>query len=149
MSAFRSIAFVLLTVVCASIPTVSWADGSADSQAVEPNMHEFMEYVFEPGYLRLKANMAAAPADNKVWKGIKGDALSLAEAGNLLLLRGPQEKRADWTKTSLAVRTAGGELYQAARKKDYPAAQAAYTTMLKNCNQCHQQFANGKHQLAP
>ena len=28
---------------------------------VEDSMHEFMEYVFQPTYLRLKASMATAP----------------------------------------------------------------------------------------
>ena len=33
-------------------------------QAVEADMHHFMEYLVEPAYLRLQKNMAAAPADN-------------------------------------------------------------------------------------
>ena len=37
---------------------------STDEAApVEDSMHEFMEYVFQPTYLRLKASMAAAPVE--------------------------------------------------------------------------------------
>lgn len=118
-------------------------------QPVDDSMHHFMEYVFEPNYKRLKAAMADEPADKKAWKAIKGDALTLAECANLLLLRTPDEDADQWQSLSVTVRGHGGDLYQAARKSDYAAAQEAYTTMLKSCNACHDAFAEGKHQLKP
>lgn len=116
---------------------------------VEKSMHEFMEYVFMPAYKRLKPLMAAAPADNTGWKGIKGESMVLAEGGNLLLGRLPEKDAAAWAELSVAVRDAGGQLYAAAKKKDFPAAKTHYEAMLKKCNACHQQFDNGKHQLMP
>ena len=62
-------------------------------QPVEKNMHEFMEYVFQPTYQRLKQSMAGLPANSGAWKGIKSDALILAEGGNLLLLRARRKPR--------------------------------------------------------
>ena len=41
-------------------PRTSAVDGEV--VPVEESMHEFMEYVFQPTYLRLKQSMAAAPA---------------------------------------------------------------------------------------
>lgn len=116
---------------------------------VEPDMHEFMEYVFEPGYKRLRADMAQEPADKAGWKGIKGDALSLAEGGNLLIMRAPEEEGATWKKLSSEVRSHGKQLYVAAKARDYGAAKTAYTSMLKSCNACHDEFAGGEHQLQP
>ena len=78
---------------------------------VEESMHEFMEYVFEPAYKRLKVAMAAAPADNAGWKAIKGDSLPLAEAGNLLLTRLPDDDAAAWAGHSVKVRDFGVQLY--------------------------------------
>lgn len=124
------------------------ADASG-AKPVEDSMHEFMEYVFQPNYKRLKVIMAAEPADNAGWKAIKGDALSLAEACNLLLIRVPEDDGDDWKRLSVAARDAGGAFYQAARAKDYKAAFAAYATMLTKCNACHDQFAGGEHQLTP
>jgi hypothetical protein len=118
-------------------------------KAVEPDMHEFMEYVFEPTYKRLKLSMAAAPANNSAWKGIKGDALVLAESGNLLLHRQPKDNVSTWDELSVAVRDAGGALYQSAKKKDFTTARQNYEMMLKKCNACHDKFAGGEHQLAP
>ena len=124
-------------------------EAGVEPSPVEADMHEFMEYVFEPAYKRLKASMAKAPADNKAWKSIKGDSLALAEAANLLLIRGPEEHRADWGKLSVAVRSDGAAFYQAAKKRDFAAATKSYRAMIRNCNQCHNKFADGEHQLTP
>lgn len=125
------------------------AGSKAEPQPVEKDMHEFMEYVFEPTFKRLKPLMAAEPKENAGWKGIKADSLSLAEAGNLLLSRGPEKDREKWAEWSVAVRDLGGQLYQAARKKDFAESRKQYEAMLIKCNACHTHFANGKHQLAP
>ncbi|HAH43371.1 MAG TPA: hypothetical protein DCM07_00690, partial [Planctomycetaceae bacterium] len=122
---------------------------TAVGEPVEPDMHEFMEYVFQPTYKRLKQAMASEPADRNAWKSIKADSLILAEGGNLLLLHKPEENRKAWDAHSIEVRKAGGQLYQAAKAKDFKAAQMHYQSMLKNCNACHQQFADGEHQLKP
>ncbi len=126
------------------------ADKKSDSvQPVEESMHEFMEYVFEPGYKRLKVELAKPEKDRAAWKAVKGDALTLAEAANLLLTRAPDDDADAWKKHSLAVRKTGGVLYQAAKKGDDAAASSAWREMLLNCNACHQQFAGGEHQLTP
>ena len=130
--------------------TASAAELADDGpQPVDDDMHHFMEYVFEPNYKRLQAEMAEPPKDKQAWKAIKGDALTLAECANLLLFRAPDEDAAEWQALSVAVRGDGGELYQAARNSDYPAARKAYEKMLNNCNACHKKFAEGKYQLKP
>lgn len=123
--------------------------GQSGAAPVESDMHEFMEYVFQPTYLRLKEQMAKEPADNQAWKAIKSDGLILAESGNLLLMRKSEEDPADWMRHSTKVREAGGQLYAAAKAKDYRTARQHYETMLTNCNACHDQFAGGEHQLEP
>ena len=88
-------------------------------------MHEFMEYVFQPAYLRLKQAMATAPADNKGWKALKSDSLILAESCNLLFDRAPDEKAADWKAHAKAAREKGGQLYSAAKAKSFAFAAAS------------------------
>lgn len=116
---------------------------------VEDDMHEFMEYVFQPTYKRLKESMSASEKGNGIWKSIKSDSLILAEGGNLLLIRGPKSDTKDWNKYSTSVRDFGGQLYRAAKKKDNTESQKVYRTMIQNCNACHQLFADGEHQLKP
>lgn len=119
------------------------------AEVVEDDMHEFMEYVFQPTYRRLKATMAEEPADNKGWKAVKSDALILAESCNLLFARTPEEDGKDWNRHAAASRDAGAKLYQAARGKDFDAAGESWKLMLNSCNACHRQFEDGRHILTP
>lgn len=121
----------------------------AVTKPVEDSMHEFMEYVFQPPYKRLKASLASEPEDSRAWKVVKSDSLILAEVENLLLIRLPEEDAKAWACMSILTRDAGAELYQAARKRDYAAARKSFGAMLTKCNSCHKQFADGKYQLEP
>lgn len=135
-----------------NIDSAAVGEASDEGDAVEPveaDMHEFMEYVFEPTFKRLVPAMAAAPANNQGWKSIKSDALILAEACNLLVSRQPEEDGADWVKHSVEVRDLGGQLYRAAKAKDFDKARQHYEAMVESCNACHRQFENGKHILKP
>ncbi len=116
---------------------------------VDESMHHFMEYFYEPAYKRLKTQVAEKPQERSGWNAIKGDALTLAEGANLLLLRAPEEGREAWGKLSVEVREAAGKVYQAARGQDYDQARQHYTAMISRCNACHKEFAKGKHQLTP
>jgi hypothetical protein len=118
-------------------------------EPVEDDMHEFMEYQFEPTFKRLKPAMAADQADKPNWKTLKAESLILAEGGNLLMLRAPKDNRDQWVKYSQELRLHGGQLYRSAKAKDFKAAHEHYGLMLKTCNACHTDFAHGEHQLAP
>ncbi len=132
------------------LPSVTTAaESTEEAVPVESDMHEFMEYVFQPTFKRLKPAMAAAPTDNQGWKTIKADGLVLAESANLLLVRKPGNDDADWVKHSVQVRTFGGQLYRSAKAKDFAAARKQYEAMIQNCNACHHQFAGGEHILTP
>lgn len=146
---------VLCAIVCwswtssAPIQAATPEEAKDAATPVESDMHEFMEYVFQPTFKRLKPAMAAAPTNNQGWKTIKSDALILAESGNLLLIRKPENEAADWTKHSVMVRDFGGKLYRSAKAKDFDMSRKHYEAMVKNCNACHEQFAGGEHILTP
>ncbi len=116
---------------------------------VEDARPERGEYVFQPAYKRLKPAMAAAPAENAGWKVIKSDGLILAEGGNLLLFRVPDEDAEAWKALSIEVRDLGGALYKAGQAKDFDRARGYYEAMIVKCNACHDKFAGGEHQLEP
>ncbi|MEZ6127409.1 MAG: hypothetical protein R3C59_01840 [Planctomycetaceae bacterium] len=148
--ALTAIALLRSTSVVATEYRLTAAPAIADEpQVVEDSMHEFMEYVFQPTYRRLKVSMAAQPADNAAWKAIKSDSLILAESCNLLFARTPDEGASDWAGHAAASRTDGASLYKAAQAKDFAKATVAYKSMLNNCNACHRQFEDGKHILTP
>lgn len=141
---------VLGTFLSTSEPVVAEEPAAKSvGEPVEPDMHEFMEYVFQPTYRRLKVSMATAPTENRGWSPIKADALSLAESSNLLFNRGPEDEAADWAKHATEARDAGGELYRAAKSRNFELSREKYELMLTKCNACHTQFAGGEHQLTP
>ena len=114
--------------------------GLDKAEPVETDMHEFMEYVFEPAHKRLRQTMAETEKDRKIWKAIKGDSLTLAEACNLLFLRVPKEDGREWVRDATTVRAAGAKLYRAAGKKDGEGAAKHYAAMLTSCDQCHERY---------
>lgn len=116
---------------------------------VEDDMHEFMEYVFQLPYQRLRENMKSEPTQSSGWMAIKSDSLILAEGGNLLLIRGGGDDPAAWNEHAEQVRALGGQLYDTAKQKDFKAARGHYETLLNKCNSCHNKFADGEHQLKP
>lgn len=133
-----------------SVVAAPLADGDAfRPQPVVDSMHQFMEYVFEPNYHQLKEQLAVAQPDKAGWRVIKEGALTLAEGGNLLLLRTPDENADSWNAMSIAVRNVAGELYRAARQRKAETASQKFREMLKKCNSCHDDFAGGKYLLEP
>jgi len=125
------------------------ATPEASLAPVEKDMHEFMEYVFQPTYKRLKEAMKSEPQDKKGWLEVKSGSLILAEGGNLIMLRAPEENAKTWNELSVSVRDYGSKMYRAAHDKDFAAATQNYKNMLQQCNKCHQEFADGEHQLTP
>ncbi|MFO0939696.1 MAG: hypothetical protein U0930_02900 [Pirellulales bacterium] len=132
--------------ISASEP-IAVADG--EMKPVDVNMHDFMEGMFQVPYRRLKTAMEKEPTDPPGWKALRSDALILAEACNLLLIRKPEKDVPDWLKYSIASRDAGADIVKAAKQKDFAASKEAYIRMLDHCNACHKQFENGKHIMKP
>ncbi|MAT13887.1 MAG: hypothetical protein CMJ46_01295 [Planctomyces sp.] len=136
-----------------SQPDAVLADSSGDSKAelkpIESDPHEFMEYVFQPNYKKLKAALASEPTDGKGWYDVKSGALILSEGGNLLLMRTPDEKADEWNSHAVHVRDLAAEVYHAAHDKNYDKAVSSYKEMLKSCNDCHNKVGHGEPNLKP
>lgn len=145
---------LLTTLIVATLSVALPASKAADNEtpqpvAVEDDVHEFMEYAFEPFFHALKSSLATAPKDNKGWKVVKANALILAENGNLLMLRAPEEEAGAWNELAAQLRDEGGKLYRAAKKRDYKVAHPQYVKFVATCNRCHERFADGEHLQKP
>lgn len=127
----------------------SQAKSSTALMPVEDDVHEFMEYAFEPPFTQLKASLSEVPKDNKVWKLVKASSLILAENGNLLMLRGPEEDTDTWNQFAAELRDQGKLLYQAAKKRDFDSSKKHYAGFVAKCNACHETFADGEHIQKP
>jgi len=88
----------------------------------------------------LQQLLAEKPADAEAWTFARGQALLIAETGNLLLLRPPRQGQTAWMDRSADLRTAATRLGRAAGERDYDRARAGLTEVANCCNRCHQTF---------
>lgn len=102
--------------------------------------HELMEVFNEPLYEQLKQAMAAQPTAGAGWNKIKDHGIAAAEIANLIALR-KNEDVAKWDPLARDAQQSGIDLAHAAAAKDWNRTRAAYTGLIKNCNDCHQAFA--------
>jgi hypothetical protein len=147
---FGALALCGLAINAGSIQAGSsslrWDDGV---KPMDADMHDFMEGVFESSYRRLKPLVSKQPGNNSTWKSIRAESLVLGESCNLLLFRLPEKDVDIWKKLSIENREACSALLAAAKEKNYETTRKAYEGMLEKCNACHNQFAEGKHQMNP
>ena len=81
------------------------------------------------------------PADVEAWTFIRGQALLIAETGNLLLLRPPRNQGRDtWMKEAMDMRQAAGTLARQLGGRDYERSKVALAELRVACNHCHQTF---------
>lgn len=113
---------------------------------VEADMHDFMEDYFQTPFRRLEKLMRKEPEETRAWKELRSDVIILAESGNLLVGRHAENADA-WDGYSIAVREHGTEMYKSSKEKDFAKSKEHFTQMIDQCNACHKEFADGKHQL--
>ena len=82
------------------------------------------------------------PADADAWKFARGQALLVAETGNLLLMRPPRSADGQdaWRIHAADLRETATTLAQATATKDYAKARAGLANVANVCNRCHQAF---------
>jgi hypothetical protein len=101
-----------------------------------------MEGLTNPNFDALTRGLKRKPADAEAWKIVRGQAILVAESGNLLLIRPPRTRQAQeaWAPRAVELREAGVKLAQAAGAKDHAAARAALAGVANACNRCHEAF---------
>jgi cytochrome c553 len=105
-----------------------------------------MEGLADPNMKALSKFLAAKPKEGaEGWNFARGQAIILAETGNLLMLRPPKTKASEdsWLSHAAELRDAGSSLARAAAAKDYLQARTALAGVANACNRCHQAFRVG------
>jgi len=96
---------------------------------IHPSSNDILLSVFRGG-----------PQDEKEWAAVRRSALSLAEGGNLLLMRGPAADSGEWVKDAKMLADAGAAAYKAAQAKDGNALAAVAERLDASCTACHKQY---------
>jgi hypothetical protein len=92
----------------------------------------FSNAVFEAG--------GDAPKDDKAWDAVRGQAVALAEAGNLLMLGSRAKDRAAWMKFSRAQVDAAEAAAKAAAARNADQLSAASDALYETCSGCHKVY---------
>jgi len=78
--------------------------------------------------------------DEKDWDRVRRSAITLAESGNLLMMRGRARDQGDWMKDAKLLVDVGTAAYKAAQEKDAKALGALTGPLDAACTTCHKQY---------
>jgi hypothetical protein len=138
---------VAILATCMLLPAAQTQPKAAPAKAkhtLEPVAETklLMEGLVNPNVRALGKLLREKPADAEAWGYARGQALLIAEAGNLLLIRPPKtpEGEEPWMKAAGELRDAGSALARAAAAKDYTKSRTALAAVANTCNRCHQTF---------
>jgi hypothetical protein len=101
-----------------------------------------MEGIADPNLRGLGKLLRDKPKDAEGWAFARGQALLIAETGNLLLLRPPRTASGEepWMSHAMELRESGTAVARAAAAKDYQKSRSALAGVANACNRCHQTF---------
>lgn len=141
-------AVLLLALALVSLPT----PGSAQRLAAPftprfeavADTRLLMEGMLNANYRSVGKLLKNKPADRETWVFARGQAILIAESGNLLLLRPPKGTGRDsWMRLSMEMRSRAVALATAAAGKDHAKSLAALADLKASCVRCHQTFRVG------
>ncbi|MHB1425138.1 MAG: hypothetical protein ACYC3I_18360 [Gemmataceae bacterium] len=101
-----------------------------------------MEGLAQPNFRGVEKHLQGkGPPDVDTWMFARGQALLMAETGNLLLLRPPRNDGRDtWMRRAMDMRESAGELSRRLANRDLPRSRTALMDVATKCNNCHQTF---------
>jgi cytochrome c556 len=88
----------------------------------------------------LLAIYRGGPKDEKEWAAVRRSAMTLAESGNMLMMRGRARDQEDWMKDAKLLAEVGNSAYKAAQAKDGTALTALAASVDASCTTCHKQY---------
>jgi len=100
-----------------------------------------MEGVTQANYRGMEKLLKQKPADAEAWAFIRGQALLVAESGNLLMLRPPHTGgQQAWLEQASDLRTVATRIARLAAERDYERSRAGLGDLATVCNRCHHTF---------
>jgi hypothetical protein len=119
-------------------PLALSAQAPPDAMQPVATMKQLMLDVIHPASNSvLLAINRGGPFDDKEWADVRRGALTLAESGNLLIMR---NRAATWVADAKLLMDAGTAAYKAADAKDARALAALADRIDASCTTCHKQY---------
>src|SRR5438874_13387505 len=124
--------FVLAATVYAQGPSEPFPPTASVKQLmldlIHPSSNDILLAIYRGG-----------PKDDKDWAAVRRSAVTLAESGNMLMMRG-RAREGDWMKDAKLLVDAGNAAYKAAQAKDGSALAALAGPVDASCTTCHKQY---------
>jgi hypothetical protein len=144
-TAIRAGVLVLLLLAAAS--GHGQVGGPAPGTKVTPKLEPIaetkllMEGLAHTNFRGIERILTDKPADIQPWVFARGQALLLAETGNLLMLRPPKNQgQPIWFERATDLRKQATQLALSLAQRDYTASRAGLQQVAGTCNRCHQTF---------
>ena len=100
-----------------------------------------MEGIAHANFKGLERMLKEKPEDTEAWTFARGQALLIAETGNLLLMRPPKNQGQDaWNKNAVELREAATRLGRSVASRDLNECRARLIEVANSCNKCHTSF---------
>jgi hypothetical protein len=101
-----------------------------------------MQGLAQPNYGALEKHLQGkGPQDGDTWMFARGQALLIAETGNLLMLRPPRNDGRDmWMRRATQLRESASNLARRLANRDLERSRTALADVVIRCNNCHQSF---------
>jgi cytochrome c556 len=131
---------VLLPTLSWSQPEVPLSSRAFPKPTAVADTKLLMEGIADVNFKGLEKMLKAKPEDAEAWVFARGQALLIAETGNLLLLRPPKQGQEVWNKSAVELRESATRLARAAAGRDANTMRARLSEVANACNRCHQSF---------
>jgi hypothetical protein len=129
---------------------VSWASSQNVVKPAKPSIPKFeavaetrllMEGINQANFRGLETILRGVPKDAEAWTFARGQALLIAESGNLLMLRPPKTQGLEaWYSRAIELRETASKLARLAATQDLVKARTALVDVANVCNKCHETF---------
>jgi len=124
---------VLTPLVFAQAPPAAFPPAATMKQLmvdmIHPASNEILLFVYR-----------GSPQDEKEWALVRRSAVTLAEAGNLLMAPGRPRDQGDWAKDVKMLVDVGSAAYKAALAKDAKTLATLAVPLDASCTACHKQY---------
>jgi hypothetical protein len=142
----RAVLFLALPLLFVIVP-FGHSQPSSSGPRVVPKLEPvaetklLMEGMAHANFRGLDRILNQKPADNQPWVFARGQALLIAETGNLLMLRPPKNQgQPVWFERAMELRKTASQLAETLAKRDYDASRRGLVDLANSCNRCHQTF---------
>jgi cytochrome c556 len=112
-------------------------------------MSDLMVKILYPASDALFYIETRTPKTDAEWTVLEGQALMVAEMGNLMMLPGRARDQKQWMADSKLLVDAGAAALAAAKKKDVAAVVALSDQLYESCTSCHSHYRPGYGKKPP